>query len=495
MDSIATVGITLAELLHGIVHSPAPQISISGLCSDSREAKPGDLFIAYSGPVIERCHYIQQAIQRGAVAILQDESAAETTQALSVPTLTTTQLNEKVGLIAARFFGNPSVSQRMIGITGTNGKTTCSQLIAKALTLTGQHCGIIGTLGYGFPDQLEPGSLTTPDAIQLQKQLAILKQHGAKSVAMEVSSHSLAQHRVAGVSFDVGVFTNLTQDHLDYHHTMQQYGQAKRRLFLQPGLKSAVINSDDAFGQELLAEFTGSLDCYSYSLLDANATVHADHIKLTPHGLSAQITSPWGNGVLHSTLLGRFNLSNLLAVFTTLGVLHIPFEENLQLMSQLTTVPGRMQTFGGGKLPTVVVDYAHTPDALEKALNALREHCHGTLWCVFGCGGNRDAGKRRLMGQAAERFSDQIIITDDNPRHEDPEKIVEDILQGLLCPWAVEIEHDRHSAIAHAIDCASANDMVLIAGKGHERYQIVGDEKIPFDDAEQVKQLLQLKNL
>ena len=500
MTTLEVSQISGPSLLHGITPWPDNYaLNITGLSSDSRETKPGDLFIAYAGPLNERQQYIEQAIARGAIAVLVDANTipiSPTTQ--KVPLIPVPDLADKTGLIAARFYGNPSAGMEIIGITGTNGKTSCSQFIARALQEAGQRCGVIGTLGSGFPDDLTPGSLTTPDAIALQQQLANLKQRGAKAVAMEVSSHSLAQKRVAGVQFNYALFTNLTQDHLDYHKDMAHYGAAKRELFLQPGLEYAIFNTDDAFGAQLLREFTSRLRCYNYGLetmaiLDKR--IQASQIRLTAQGISAQVTTPWGKGPLHTHLLGRFNLSNLLAVLTTLGIMEIPLADSLRYLAALPGVPGRMQTFGGGKLPLVVVDYSHTPDALEKALLALREHCHGTLWCVFGCGGNRDASKRKLMGQIAERFSDQIIITDDNPRFEDPVAITANIIEGLLCPWAAEVEHDRQAAIAHAIDCAHAGDVILVAGKGHETYQQVGAVKIPFNDAEQVQRQLQLKQV
>lgn len=476
-----------------------PHLEISGLCSDSRQVKEGDLFIAHAGSLEFRPRFIQQAISRGAVAVLQD---APTTSAYvqlqrNVPIFSIPNLKAQVGPIAARFYGNPTDGMQVIGVTGTNGKTSCSQFIALALQHAGSHCGVIGTLGYGFPDTMHPSFLTTPDAITLQRLLAELKQQNAHSVAMEVSSHGLTQHRVAGVQFDIAIFTNLTRDHLDYHGDMEHYGQAKRQLFLHPGLSAAVINADDAFGLQLLDEFSSKLPCFAYTtqevVVSRADTVSATHIKLSHHGFSARITTPWGSGVLKSSLLGRFNLSNLLAVLTTLGIMQIPFTDILQYLSSLSTIPGRMQPFGGNKRPLVVVDYSHTPDSLEKALIALREHCSGTLWCVFGCGGNRDAGKRPLMGQIAERYSDQLIITADNPRFEDQQRITDDIISGLLCPWAAEIEHDRQTAIAYAINSAHAGDIVLIAGKGHECYQQIGAEKLPFNDAEQVVKHLALR--
>lgn len=476
-----------------------PSVEISGLCADSRQVKLGDLFIAHAGAPEFRPRFIQQAISRGAVAVLQETQADQPQLALqrNVPIFSIPNLKAQVGSIAARFYGNPTGSLQVIGVTGTNGKTSCSQFIARALQHTGSLCGVIGTLGYGFPGTMHPSFLTTPDAITLQRLLAELKQQGANSIAMEVSSHGLVQHRVAGVQFDIAVFTNLTRDHLDYHGDMEQYGQAKRQLFLNPGLRAAVINADDAFGLQLLEEFSTKLSCFAYTTQGIIAphadTISATNIKLSNQGFSGHITTPWGSGMLKSSLLGRFNLSNLLAVLATLGIMQVPFTDILQYLSSLSTIPGRMQPFGGAKQPLVVVDYSHTPDSLEKALIALREHCSGTLWCVFGCGGNRDSGKRPLMGQIAERYSDQLIITADNPRFEDQQRITDDIVSGLLCPWAAEIEHDRQTAIAYAINSAQVGDIVLVAGKGHECYQQMGAEKLPFNDAEQVVKHLALR--
>jgi UDP-N-acetylmuramoyl-L-alanyl-D-glutamate--2,6-diaminopimelate ligase len=484
----------LTQLLSDFVTLPAElSLNITGLSCDSQSIQPGDLFICCFGPKAQHAEFMQTAIAKGAVAVLQD--CTYTLNSIfsvkdAIPIINISDLRSKVGLIAASFFGQPSSHMKVLGITGTNGKTSCSQFIAQALEQAGQHCGIIGTIGSGFPGRLNTATLTTPDPVTLQQTLAQLQHQGANYIAMEVSSHSLDQNRIAGVHFDTAIFTNLTRDHLDYHGDMENYAQAKRKLFLQPDLKHIVINADDAFGQKLITEFAGQLPCYSYSItgnIQSKNNILANEIKLNSQGFSAHVDTPWGQGILHSRLMGRFNLSNLLAVLAALGIMHIPLADILEYISTLTNVPGRMQTFGGGKLPLVVVDYAHTPDALQKALTALREHCHGKLWCVFGCGGDRDAGKRPIMGQMAERFSDQVIITDDNPRFESPQSIVENILAGLLCPWAVEVEHNRHAAIAHAIECAQPGDVVLIAGKGHETYQQIGEARIPFNDAQEVQ--------
>jgi len=496
-------GMYLSELLKNIISIDANNDrEITGLCADSRTVAMGDLFVAYCGEQSDGRMFIDQAICRGAAAVICEAGngianvAQRTVAGRAVPVFVVPDIQQQLGFIAARFYEDPSATMTMVGITGTNGKTSCSQYLAKGLQALKQRCGIIGTLGYGFADQLKAGTHTTPDPISLQQQLAELKHQGAKTVAMEVSSHGLAQNRIQAVNFDIGVFTNLSRDHLDYHGDMAQYAAAKRRLLMQPTLRAAVINVDDEFGRQLVADFKDKLDIVGYGIdqqHDSVPMVKASAIEFNHKGFSAKLSTPWGEGVLRSHLLGRFNVSNALAVLATLGLMDVPFNEALRCLTKLSTVPGRMQAFGGrDQQPMIVVDYAHTPDALQQALLALREHCKGNLWCVFGAGGDRDRGKRPMMGQVAERYSDQVIITDDNPRTEDPQQIVAQIIEGLLCPWAVEVVHDRHTAIAHAIDCATADDVVLISGKGHESVQIVGTEKIPFNDAEQVRMQLGL---
>jgi UDP-N-acetylmuramoyl-L-alanyl-D-glutamate--2,6-diaminopimelate ligase len=386
----------------------------------------------------------------------------------------------------------------MIGVTGTNGKTSITQFVATILTKLGIACGVIGTIGVGFPGKLTRVINTTLDPVTLQRWLFKLSSSGAKAVAMEVSSQGLMMGRVNGIDFTIAVFTNLTREHLDYHGTMAQYGEAKKSLFLKHNVKQAVINADDEFGRSLIQELKTSLDVYAYTVSDNISDkvpiVRAKDIQLTLAGIMAAVTTPWGKGQLNSQLLGKFNLSNLLAVLTVLGIMKIGIKEALAGIASLSSVNGRMQIFGGAhNKPLVVVDYAHTPDAMEKVLLTLREYCRGALWCVFGCGGDRDRGKRPVMGQVAERSSDHVVITNDNPRTEDPKQIVDDILQGLLCPWAVEVEYDRMAAINYAIHCAKENDVILIAGKGHEDYQIVGKESLPFSDQEVVIKALGMK--
>ena len=494
---------SLVELL--AERLPATQLNLSiqvqRICADSREVKPGDLFIAVGGIAADRATFVRQALNQGAIAALVDaEEWSEICAAIDhthtahiVPVL---QLQQYLGVLAAKFYNTPCQYLRMIGVTGTNGKTSISQFVARLVQQNNQSCATIGTLGHGFGDHLVASNLTTPGAIALQEILASLVQQGAKQVVMEVSSHSLIQQRVAAIPFEIAIFTNLTRDHLDYHGSMENYYRAKRLLFLTPYLKYAIINVDDLYGRRLLKELAPKLTCYAYSLEKSCPdipTVWASQLNFHSRGFSAHIDSPWGSGELHSQLLGRFNLSNLLAALTTVCVLlQLPLETALQQLTQLPNVCGRMHCLGGGKLPVVVIDYAHTPDALEKALIALREHCRGSLWCVFGCGGNRDAGKRPLMATVAETFADHIIVTDDNPRLEEPEQIITEIYRGFRHPERVQKIHDRSCAIAIAINQAQAGDVVLIAGKGHETYQLIGTQKNVFSDLAVTQKVLDL---
>lgn len=489
-----TEKIPLKKLLYSISESNS-DCEISGLSMDSRNIKSGDLFVACLGETFDGRKYISEAIANGAAAIICEGKDWDYKKTFStrVPIIPIIDLRKFIGIIAARFYDDPSANMTVIGVTGTNGKTSCSQFTARALEMAGKKCGVMGTLGIGFPDHLQPIALTTPDALTLQKELSQLKSENANYISMEVSSHSLAQYRVDGVHFHTAMFTNLTRDHLDYHGNMTKYANAKKRLFENFQLKNAVINLDDEYGRQFLMDIPDSVNIVGYALKNishTHANVYAENIRLSEKGFVADVKTPWGSGQLQSRLLGRFNVSNLLAVLTTLNLLEIPFEKALEYLANLDTVVGRMQFFGGDQQPIVVVDYAHTPDALEQALKALREHCRGKLWCVFGCGGERDRGKRPLMAEVAEKHSDKVIVTDDNPRREYSQKIIEDIVQGLLYPHLAITIPDRRTAIIYAIKNAQPEDIILIAGKGHEPYQIIGEEKLPFSDAEEVQQAL-----
>jgi len=478
--------------LNDLLAVPLPEsdnCSLTGLAIDSRVVRPGDVFCALAGTQTHGRIYIDTALKRGAIAIFQ-EGDTDNVELLAdnVPCITIPHLSQRVGEMAARFYDYPSRDLQVIGVTGTNGKTSTTHFIAQVLH-TQAPCGLLGTLGYGLYGALQPSHHTTPDAIQLQAFFAKFRAQGAQYAIMEVSSHALVQGRVNGTQFDTAVFTNLTRDHLDYHQTMSAYAAAKKQLFLMPGVKTAVINLDDAFGQELLQQLPKTVVAITYSLQDSTADVQARVLHSNPQGCQLALHTRWGNSQLHSPLFGRFNVSNLLAALTVLLNMGLPLADAVEKLGTIHAVPGRMEHFGQPQQPSVIVDYAHTPDALEKVLLALRTHCTGTLWCIFGCGGNRDRGKRPLMGAITQRHADKIVITDDNPRRETSKAIIDDILQG--CPQPTAVIPDREQAIRYALQQAKMGDIVLIAGKGHEDYQEIGDQRYPFSDRTLVATLLQ----
>ena len=480
----------LDQLLLGIADAQlavtpgASRIVVSGLTLDSRQVQRGDAFFALRGTQNHGIKFAASAVQRGARIVLAEAPAVDPAEPLDVPLLWIENLHEQVSEIAARFYDRPSESMRMVGVTGTNGKTSCVQLLAQALALLGHRAASIGTLGAGVHGDLREGERTTPDAVTVQALLADFRDAEVSHVAMEVSSHALEQGRVDAVDFEVAAFTNLTRDHLDYHGSMEAYGAAKAKLFGWPGLRSAVINIDDAFGYELMARLPAGVQPLRFSMADdSTAEVAASAIVTSAEGLAFQLRTPWGTRTIRSHLLGRFNVANLLTVVACLGALGEPFARMVGAIEQLQPVNGRMSRLGGllGQ-PLVVVDYAHTPDALEQALTAVRAHCAGKLICVFGCGGERDAGKRPLMGAISARLADVAIVTDDNPRGEDGDAIVAQIVAGMTAARAMTVERDRAVAIADALQLAHAGDVVLIAGKGHETYQDGALGKHPFDD-------------
>ncbi len=467
---------------------------ITGLSLDSRSVNCGDLFFALAGQHTHGAAYIEIALQKGAVAIVQevspDSDPNPTTEWLAqeTPCVKIPNLNQRVGEIAARFYKFPAQHLTIMGVTGTNGKTSTTHFISQLLQKQEVVCGLIGTLGYGLYGQLQTATHTTPNPIQLQQQLAHFHSRSISHVAMEVSSHALDQGRTNGVTFSTAIFTNLSRDHLDYHGNMLEYGKAKQRLFMQPTLKTAIINQDDPFGQHLLGNLPTHVVPLTYSQEHSQSSVYARVLKRDQEGYHLKIHSLWGEGECHLPLLGKFNVSNVLGSLTTLLKLGYPFKQVLAHLSQLQAVQGRMERIIYPPYPTIVVDYAHTPDALQKTLSALRQHCTGQLWCIFGCGGERDRGKRPLMGQIAQQQADKVILTDDNPRHEHSQTIIDEIRKGCLHPTAIIPE--RAQAIRYAIQQANPNDLILIAGKGHENYQQIGDQKIPFSDSQFVKDLL-----
>jgi UDP-N-acetylmuramoyl-L-alanyl-D-glutamate--2,6-diaminopimelate ligase len=490
---------SLKKLLIGLVALPAEWSSeldtkITGIQLDSRRLSRGDLFLASFGKNHDARDYIDYAIEHGAAAVLAESGGRWSGFELrcGVPILAVDNLSALMSEIASRFFADPSQHLQMVGVTGTNGKTSCTQFIAQSLNSLGDLCGVIGTLGYGFHEPMKDTGYTTPDAVVLQLILAQLYCEHANTVAMEVSSQGLHQGRVNGVKFDVAVFTNLSRDHLDYHGSMDSYGESKLKLFTREKLKAAIVNADDPFATTILNRLPGSVKSYTFSIADKRCDVFASDLQLLPGGYAATVVTPWGEGQIKGALLGYFNFSNVLAVITTLLTLQdekraFSLAQILAAVSQLKPVSGRMEIVGGQEDITAVVDYAHTPDALKSALIALRAHFTGDIWCVFGCGGNRDQGKRPLMAEVAELYANYSVVTDDNPRNESADDIVRQIMLGVEDKSRFHIERDRAAAIVLAISKARPGDVVLVAGKGHESYQDIGGNRMVFSDFSQVR--------
>lgn len=467
------------------------------LQADSRRVGAGDVFVAYAVKGADSRGFIADAVERGAAAVLwQPEDFTWPAALADVPQLAVPRLDWLAGSLAALWYGEPSVPMTMFGVTGTNGKTSCSQWLAQLMSKAGTRSAVIGTLGSGFPGHLSVTGFTTPDAVQLQRSLSDIRAQGAAAVAMEVSSHGLYQGRVNGVAFDVAVFTNLTQDHLDYHGTMAEYEAAKTRLFDWPGLKGAVINRDDAMGQRLLARLAGKTRVWEYGLGGAATSAHgktvlrAEDIRATTAGTRFTLHIDGQAQQITVPLIGEFNISNALAVLGAALAAGIATDVAVAGLTTLAPVSGRMEQIGQPGQPLVVIDYAHTPDALDKTLTVLRPVAHargGKLVCVFGCGGDRDAGKRPQMGAVAERLADAIVLTSDNPRTEAPADIIAQIAAGLAQPDAARRIEDRASAILQAVRGAQAADVVLVAGKGHESTQEIMGKKRPFSDQEHAR--------
>ena len=481
----------LSELVTGWVAVP-PGLTVSDLTLDSRAAIPGGLFLACRGRTHHGLRFAPEAVARGARAVLYEPDEAVPAPPLPAEVFVAPlpALTERAGLIADRFFGTPSERLTVAGITGTNGKTTCAWLLAQALQRCRRQCGYLGTLGVGLPPQVTSTPHTTPDAVMVHRLLAALAASGAECVTMEVSSHALDQGRVNGVRFRTAAFTNLTRDHLDYHGTMEHYGAAKARLFAWPGLGSRVINFDDPFGAELARAhsaarliLTTRRSGGAAALPKGAEFVRATRIQAESTGLTIEVESSWGAVELPVRLMGEFNVENALTVLAVLLAWDIPLRDAARALSKVRAARGRMEMFGGrGRGPLAIVDYAHTPDALANALRAARLHCRGQLRVVFGCGGDRDAGKRPLMGRIAAELADDILLTDDNPRGEDPARIIADIVAGIAGGAPLTIEQDRALAIRVALERSAPDDVVLIAGKGHEDYQVFAHERREFRD-------------
>jgi len=491
-------------------------LGIKRLVTDSRAVKPGDTFVAFPGEMRDGREYIVQALANGAASVLWEKRDFAWDPDRRVPNLGIADLRRRAGEIASHVYGRPSAKLWVVGVTGTNGKTSCSQWIAQSLTRSGRKCAVIGTLGSGFPGRLEATENTTPDAVRLHGVLREFVRDGARAAAMEVSSHGLIQHRLSGVEFDVALLTNLSRDHLDYHGTLRSYRAAKARLFSWPTLKWAVLNLDDQFGAELVAR-VGRANVnvlgYGFSRTRLPRTagsrllrVQGRNLRIAADGLSFDVATPWGSASFSSGLIGRFNAANLLGSLAALLASDSGLDESLNALRRMKALPGRTERYGGGPRPLVIVDYAHTPDALEQVLRALREAMpppalrptsavarrvpHASrLICVFGCGGERDRGKRPLMGTVAARLADHVVVTSDNPRREDPLAIIADIARGARGAMTT-IEPDRARAIALAVGMARRGDVVLIAGKGHEQYQDIGGIRRPFSDAAVVARVL-----
>ena len=493
----------LSELLQSWVQlQPDEDVTVADLSMDSRCAKSGDLFVAVGGSSVHGAKFIPEAMAKGVAAVVTDNNPVDSRSAVSaaypgVPVIHVADLHAKLGQLAQRFFHPAPMDLEIIGVTGTNGKSSCAYFLAQCLHTAQQPCGLVGTLGYGLFAAIHPSNHTTPNVVELHRLLSQFHRQGAKYMVMEVSSHGLDQGRVDAVDFRVALFTNLSHDHLDYHKTMAAYGQAKQRLFEMPGLKYAIINVDDEFGRELCQRIQGQTAVIAVTLnaqvLGGDAPViYANHIESHGEGTRFDLISPWGKATLAVALLGQFNVRNLLTVFGALCCLNMPFNAAVAKISQVTTVPGRMERFGAKGQPLVVVDYAHSPDALANVLQALCPHLgpQAQLWCVFGCGGDRDVSKRPLMGAIAEQFAHRVILTDDNPRSENGQDIIKQILQGCVAPQKVMVQRDRRQAIQYAISRAKVHDVVLVAGKGHEEYQQIGTHRIPFSDRQVVPEIL-----
>ena len=496
-------GMSLRDLLQGIADvTPDNECMITGISDDSRNVKAGDVFIACTGANTSGMNYIHEAIARGAVAVLAEYIPDVINGKISVPIIPVEDLRNQTGRIASRYFGEPSRHMNVIGITGTNGKTSVACFLCQVMSRQGGvPVGYIGTLGLGIFDNLATTKNTTPDPITLQRTLAELREQGVKNVVMEVSSHALDQGRIAGTDIDIGVFTGLSRDHLDYHGDMDSYAGAKKKLFLTESLNYGIINSDDMYGRELIESLRDGITVISYGVSGGTsneneipAQVSAAIEKQELGSITIRVTSPWGSGNLTSPLTGIFNVYNLLAVLAVLCLSGTSFKSALNYLSALHNIPGRMETFGNPDSANVIVDYSHTPDALKQALLVLRDQCRGKLICVFGCGGDRDQGKRPEMGHIAGEYADHIILTNDNPRNEPPETIIQDILQGIPATASVQIESDRARAIELAIEMAVPEDIILVAGKGHETYQEVAGKRYPFSDRQLVKNLLEKKS-
>jgi UDP-N-acetylmuramoyl-L-alanyl-D-glutamate--2,6-diaminopimelate ligase len=487
--------ISVTELLTPWCHdlpSSCADIFVVQLVLDSRDVTPGDTFVAIKGHQVDGRLFIDKAIAHGANVIIAQaddvhgHGATDTRCGITI--IYIQQLNFILSALAGRLY--PHSTNTLIGITGTNGKTTVSQLIAQWLTLLGKSAAVMGTTGNGFLHQLCEAKNTTGSAIDIQRTLFELAQQGAEYTALEVSSHGLVQGRVSDLSFAAGVFTNLSRDHLDYHGTMEEYARAKKSLFTAHRCRHAIINYDDAVAKNWVDAMPNAIAVSIVGQPKSQRSVWANEVVYSEQGIEIRFSGVWGEGRLRAGLIGEFNASNLLVAFTTLLSLGFPLSDLLSVSEKLNPVIGRMELFHAVGKAKIVVDYAHTPDALEKALRALKVHCEGRLWAIFGCGGDRDKGKRPMMASIGERLADKIILTDDNPRSEDPATIIDDMLAGVSQPKNVHVYHNRAQALEFALAQSEEQDIILLAGKGHEDYQVFASETVHFSDRETAQNLL-----
>lgn len=473
---------------------------MTDLAVSSRTLAAGEVFLAYPGARHDGRDFIPEALARGAAAVLWERRGFRWNDEWNAPNVDVEDLRTLAGHLAHEVYGCPSEKLWMIGVTGTNGKTSCSQWIAQACSACGARTAVVGTLGTGFPGELDATLNTTPDAVTLHRSLARLLASGAQGAAVEVTSIGLEQGRVNGIVFGAALFTNLSRDHLDYHGDMESYARAKQRLFETPGLVHAVLNLDDVQGVQLARMLSGrgvnraGFSCFEGVASRAGVECYAEAraVEVSHRGIAFTVKSSWGEARVAAAMLGRFNVSNLLGVLTTMLVSGVPFDRAVAALARLQPVAGRMQRVGGAGRPLVVVDYAHSPDALEKTLVALRDVANtggGRLAVVFGCGGDRDRGKRSLMGAVASRHADRVMVTSDNPRGEDPAAIIAEIVAAI--PGKYEVIEDRRAAIGHAIATAAAEDVVLLAGKGHETYQEIAGRRLPFSDVHEAERALE----
>lgn len=473
---------TLTDLLRG--YADAPPLAVRGIASDSRQLRNGFVFLACQGIDSHGLDYLADAQAAGASAVVYDASTADRPDDVGLPLVAVDHLGDKLGEIANRFYGRPSEALRVIGVTGTNGKTTVAWLVAQCAQLLGARCAYLGTLGYGVDEIEGEEGMTTPAAVELHDRLAQFVEQGAEFAAIEVSSHALSQGRIDGVHFESALFTNLTRDHLDYHADMREYFETKARLFLESDVSNRIVNLDSEFGTRLAARCGQEVVTVSMNFdRVANGRPYVFVRSVVPNKQGSDVTfvSSWGDGGFTLRLPGDFNVANAAIVLALMLQQGVPLDAACDVLSKVQAPPGRMERVVADG-PTVYVDYAHTPNAIEVALRALRPHCGGRLWCVFGCGGQRDTGKRPLMAKFAERLADRVVITSDNPRTEDPQQIIDDVVAGLARPESATIIEDRAAAIAWAVTQANEADIVLVAGKGHENYQQTGTENRPFSD-------------